>query len=646
MRSSKTAATSNWLSLVALTATACAAETAPQPAAGAAAFAAATALPVTAPGIMALVDDDQPVDPGVCDDPSGPAAARARSALSILGVEGDSGRVRACGSCHAVGNATQTEWWRFATQTVYEECLKPELSLTARQRVECLRRDASGEDVGFNPSRLGIYAAGVANDHFRELFREAYPQGFESAYEEFVNATRMPPRGPSQVTEPQLEELLGWMRDGTPGLACVTSERDRPTSCRPEISAELRNHVQAMQRGGWQARNIDAELDMFGCAPGSDALTCFSASRNGRPVFPEATTTAVGAQWQSNQVPGVVRVLRELPFDTSYWMRTSADGRFVGNGGSPSHITDLAAELDGNHRDIAVDAAYDPGFFPDNSGFVFQGTPQDTGVCSQDLLQRREVSHINFSEPECAGSDALSSGLYQSVGASLDGGDYLVVAGTSWMGDGGGYDSRDAPPEFDRFSTMTFTPLLHTGRRYEPLAPTTIILPYVGNMSISPANRLLVGVVSGRDNAGNTTHLGYRMYLVDRRQRGDGYDFAARQVGSVCTPGNKPMVSYDERMFTTYHYVDEDDYRELGYTSASDRGFQELLSVGAANIYVTDMLTGTTRRVTTMGPGQMALFPHFRSDGWLYFLLIDQRSSKRYILASDAAIRIARDQLP
>ena len=44
------------------------------------------------------------------------------------------------------------------------------------------------------------------------------------------------------------------------------------------------------------------------------------------------------------------------------------------------------------------------------------------------------------------------------------------------------------------------------------------------------------------------------------------------------------------------------------------------------------------RRITTMGAGQYALYPHFRSDGWIYFLVRDHDTAKEYVLASDAAL--------
>src|SRR5690606_36130458 len=98
------------------------------------------------------------------------------------------------------------------------------------------------------------------------------------------------------------------------------------------------------------------------------------------------------------------------------------------------------------------------------------------------------------------------------------------------------------------------------------------------------------------------------------------------------------------RFFVTYHYVEADDYRELGFSSADDPRFQDLISRGAANIYLRDLLTGVTKRLTNMGPGHFAMFPHFRSDGWIYFMVYDaEGANARYAVASDAALRMLID---
>jgi len=44
-------------------------------------------------------------------------------------------------------------------------------------------------------------------------------------------------------------------------------------------------------------------------------------------------------------------------------------------------------------------------------------------------------------------------------------------------------------------------------------------------------------------------------------------------------------------------------------------------------------------RITHMAPGQFALFPHFRSDGWIMFEVRDANTKQVYVVASDAAIR-------
>ena len=43
-----------------------------------------------------------------------------------------------------------------------------------------------------------------------------------------------------------------------------------------------------------------------------------------------------------------------------------------------------------------------------------------------------------------------------------------------------------------------------------------------------------------------------------------------------------------------------------------------------------------------MGPGQYAVFPHFRSDGWIYFMVRgDTGVSGERVMASDAIFHMA-----
>ena len=65
------------------------------------------------------------------------------------------------------------------------------------------------------------------------------------------------------------------------------------------------------------------------------------------------------------------------------------------------------------------------------------------------------------------------------------------------------------------------------------------------------------------------------------------------------------------------------------------------LPAGSSNIVMVDLLTGQYTRITTTKAGQFALYPHFRGDGWLYFIVRDMNANTEYVVASDAAIRAA-----
>jgi hypothetical protein len=110
------------------------------------------------------------------------------------------------------------------------------------------------------------------------------------------------------------------------------------------------------------------------------------------------------------------------------------------------------------------------------------------------------------------------------------------------------------------------------------------------------------------------------------------------EVGRYCINGAKPSVSFDEKYFVTHHYVGPNDWQDLGFSSANDGTFKEMLQKGTSNIIIVNIATGARTRVTNMKPGQYALYPHFRSDGWFYFLVRDKNSNKEYAVASDAAL--------
>lgn len=82
--------------------------------------------------------------------------------------------------------------------------------------------------------------------------------------------------------------------------------------------------------------------------------------------------------------------------------------------------------------------------------------------------------------------------------------------------------------------------------------------------------------------------------------------------------GAKANISFDERFLVTHHY-------EEG---------------GTANIWLIDLLTEARYQVTNMPAGSKALFPHFRSDGWFYFLA--RVGEDEFVIASDFAVELAK----
>jgi hypothetical protein len=88
-----------------------------------------------------------------------------------------------------------------------------------------------------------------------------------------------------------------------------------------------------------------------------------------------------------------------------------------------------------------------------------------------------------------------------------------------------------------------------------------------------------------------------------------------------------------------HHYIEESDAVELGFQDALDPGFQAYRDLGAANVYLIDLLSGKRTRLTGMQAGQFALFPHFRSDGWIYFIVrTPEGPAGEIVVASDAAL--------
>ena len=179
-----------------------------------------------------------------------------------------------------------------------------------------------------------------------------------------------------------------------------------------------------------------------------------------------------------------------------------------------------------------------------------------------------------------------------------------------------------------------FIPMIWTGTAYQSRPQITIGTPFEGDTVISPSAKLVITRVAGP----NDKQLGFVLRKVNATMVGATYSITAPEIARYCVSGGKPGFSYDERWIAYHHYVTAADAVALGFTGPTDPAFQPYLTQGAANIYLMDLRTGTPVRITNMAPGQYALFPHFRSDGWIYAAVRDRTTSHEYMVASDAAL--------
>ncbi|MCX5745290.1 MAG: PPC domain-containing protein [Proteobacteria bacterium] len=499
--------------------------------------------------------------------------------------------------------------------------------LKPKEIVDCMRLDPTRSDSPFAPSKLGIYASAAHLGWFQDTFKGAYPDGqngntadtWALEYGKFKNRTSMPKGNHPRFSQEEFDVVAEWFARGLPRLTSYIAADNGPTSCTPNISAAIGQHATAMASQGWSATNKNDGMNMFGCGGATSALGCLTGQ-------PEAASKPYGRNWAH---AGVLRMLRELSFNTYYWMRSSPDGRFIANGatgGDGGVISDLQT-----NKDIKVKAAYDPGFFPDGKGWVFQGTPIGAGFCTTGLLTSNP-DRIDFSETQCSAVGSVS--LYQHLGAGLNGGDYMVINSQFTSDNPSGVVTHDPSTGFAQSAQMKISPMMFDGTHYVGKPPVAIASPFEGDSVLSPSTKL---IVSRFGNEGN--QLGYIIRKVTATPNGPSYDISTQEVGRYCVQGAKPAVSFDERFMVFHHYVGESDFADLGYASAQDPAFRAIVNAGSSNIVIVDLVTGTRTRVTTMAAGQYALFPHFRSDGWIYFLVRDKNSGHEYAVASDAALR-------
>jgi hypothetical protein len=557
-----------------------------------------------------------------------------------------------CTGCHTLGRPTLTHWAQltseFASDCLADTALPDQASVDAL--LACFQQRAGSGPK--KPEQFGIYAAAARLPWFSFLFEHS--SGGASAASAFQSGVGMPLAG-TPLTQAEFDVVAEWFARKLPRLFDLVPE-DSGETCEAGLDSSLNTYLDQVAVTGWRAKNAQVPLLMYGCEAGQSGSACLSDK-------PRASDVAYGEGWEN--LPGTqIRILYDNSATRSnYWSRTSADGRFIGSGlldfrnGDGGQIIDLQrnALIDG-------DFAYDATFFPDNSGFLMQlevtddgpvGAPTDGQVHAgaEALICEQSVLSSNPAEisGETDGCTLLGGkfGLYQQTSKSIDGSDYWVVHG-SYQGDSGGFVEVLEQPyaAFDANSTTTLTPLVNQGGGdFEAGAAVHIPTPHMGDPMLSPSGGLVVMRVKGPEYTTNiegqdvvtSAQSGYAIYAVDKSTSG-GSSAALHDLGRLCLQGGKATFSYDERWLVFHHYVVDSDAVDLGFSSAEDPGFHAYQTEGASNLVLVDLRTGTATRITNMQPGQYALFPNFRSDGWFYFVVRTPYGGEEYYAASDAAL--------
>jgi hypothetical protein len=589
-------------------------------------------------------DDDGPPDaavapvfrnplPNLSDDEV------ALQALQLMGAQvadADSN----CNVCHSLSRAKLRNWQGYSDDSM-ADCLT-NLEVTdpgeAVPMVDCLRDNPGDATSEFRAHRLGLYATGAQLPWFDYLFHLAHPVDGDAMYVDFVSTASMPRGGHAPYTQGEFDIIAEWVARGMPLLDTLVPEQSFG-DCTPSITTAMTDHIEAMATQGWAAVNEAAGINMFGCAGAATVRDCLD-------TYPRAADTVYGDTWETALPGSVLRVLRVNDYESDYWTRSSADGRFVAHGGSggPS-ASDRSTFIDlERDAEVYTTSLYDPGFFPDNSGWMIQGTSgmgSIARVCSSSVLTAEPPpARIDFSGAVTGCSYINAIGLYEHAGRALNDGDYFTVAGQFESDDPGGPQSAHDPQADFSTSVVRLVPLIFDGTTYQAKTSVQTDLTdtaEMGDTAINPAATHLFSRVNGPNNG----QSGFRVHAINASPSGGTYTVDPEVVATYCVNGGKPGFSYDERFMTVHHFATGADAVELGFSGANDPAFAPYLQQGVANIYLVDLLTGDKTRVTNMKPGQYALYPHFRSDGWMYFMVQTQGQAPEYIVASDAALVVA-----
>jgi hypothetical protein len=558
----------------------------------------------------------------------------AMQALAILGAPEAGATTPYCNDCHSLSRG-RIRYWRAMSDEVMTNCLT-DLSVvsdaSAASMIACLGGDA------ITTGDLGVWSTAAGLGWFTYVFEHGVATDPTGAHAVFVENAGMPPAADHPaMTQEQFDIVAEWFLRGVPELESIIPADTAPTECLPGVSADVLAHVSAMETTGWAARNTASGMLSYGCAGAATPEDCLAAE----PLAADTTIPSAG-QWATVPTGGVagatLRVLYTTDYETAWWTRSSPDGRFVSHGASRApnlRFIDL-------QTDAVIGGAgdYDTFFFPDGTGFIIQGDAPR--LCENRVLYTGSPTSLTFTEPGCSAGTGIA--LYEHLGASLDGGDYWAIASnggeTAATYDNGGQAPTRRQPlaGFPSSASSRLTLMTNDGTRFVVNGHADIAHPYEGDATISPSVQLMVTRAAGPSDVS----VGYVLHSLTVTGSGSDITVESPEIARYCITGAKPAFSLDERFMAIHHYVVDDDAVELGFTGPTDPAFASYRTLGAANVYLVDLTNGAEYRITNMAPGQYALFPHFRSDGWMYFMVRTQAATPEHVVASDALILLER----
>jgi hypothetical protein len=572
----------------------------------------------------------------------------ALKSLQTIGaqVEGSSNR---CASCHSLDYPLIKEWGAKAKQKL--QCFTWYKDLPQLLKEQCL-----DSEENMHPRSWGVLSAFIDKPYFRSIYEAAY--GIEDGgknYEIVKSKIFMPKDESESIPDEEWVNLKKWIEQDMIYLEqLVTNDfPDIPKKCESFVNQpRMAEILKKSEQQNWSNYHDMNRLTSFAQASPMFHSQSFNQKiKDGtKDIFQETKQVEFAKTWNYVTHPhSKMRLVYEIPVKSNYWVRLSPDGRFLivsVNGyeflnDEIVHTQNLQAfhniAFDLNPlleekpaRQIFLDPPYDPSFFPDNSTINMAGGK----FCPLSYLKNPQTKFLKFDEPFCSFINDIS--FYQSLGLGMENEDALAISGSyendfggpdPWIGNGQTTASDPVARWLTRSAFQAFH-LQYTGRTYELADKESVETPYFGDWMLSTTGKLAFARQSGWDETNDKyLNLGFGVFALTKNEAGKTQ---VEKLAHFCERGAKGTFSYNERFIVYHHYADAQDFAEYGFMK-NDPQFLSMIKAGVSDIWYTDLLEGKSRRITNMSPGQLAVFPHFRADGWLQFMVKDKNQNKEFL---------------